>query len=84
MIWYEKTLKRNHNEKIEQAQVDWSRTANEMAMMHNTAMGAKKTLNPKKLMPEFKGFEESINDSKENLIDKAKKLGLKTPKVGDD
>jgi len=34
-------------------------------------------------MPEFKTFEETIQAEQEDLIGKAKKLGLKTPKVGD-
>ena len=82
MIWFEKTLKREYQEKQSKIKADWSRTANMLSMIHNTSMGAKKSLKPKDVMPEFESFEESMGQQKndtEELFEKAKKKGLKTP-----
>ena len=81
MIWYAKTMKREYNERQGDIQADWSQTANLLAMIHNTAMGTKKRLKAKDAMPEFESFEEMTGkkDEKEDLFDKAEKLGLKTP-----
>ena len=82
-IWYAKTLKREYEEKQGQIRADWGRTANLLSMIHNTTMGVKRKLDPHKVMPEFVSFEEMMgNETKDKtnvLLDKADKLGLKTP-----
>ena len=81
MIWYAKTMKREYNERQGDIQADWSRTANMLAAMYNTAMGNKKRHKAKDFMPEFESFEDITGkqDKKEDLFEKAEKLGLKTP-----
>lgn len=78
MIWYEKTIKREFNERRGDIQARWEQTAEILAAQYNTAMGNKKKHKADQFIPELKSFEE-IFESKETLIDQAKKLGLKTP-----
>lgn len=78
LIWYEKAIKRQYNEQMANAEVQWSQTSNILASMYNTAMGNKKRHKPKDFMPEFEQYDD-LHKDKETQMDKAKKLGLETP-----
>ena len=80
MIWYAKTVEREYNTTQGRIQADWSRTANLLAMIHNTSMGVKRKVKASDAMPDFQTFAEVMKGEKEeNIFDKAEKLGLKTP-----
>ena len=76
MIWYEKTFKREYNEKLGEIQAQWAQTANILAAQYDTAIGNKKRHKAKDFMPDF---ETKKKNSKQKLIEQAEKIGLKTP-----
>lgn len=82
MIMYAKTLIRKFNEKQQDIQSEWNQTANILSMLHNTAMGTKRSKKAKEFMPDFDDFETAMGRAKtkkEDYIEKSKELGLKTP-----
>jgi hypothetical protein len=76
MIWYNQTSEREYQEKLLEEKSDWSKTANILAMIHNTQMGIKKRdmKDAKEFMPDFE--EEADN---EKLIALAREKGLNVP-----
>ena len=82
-IWYAQTVEREFEEELENEEKAWSRTANILAQLENTAMGSKGKGKAKNYMPEFdKNIFSSKEDNttdREDLIDRANKVGIKPP-----
>lgn len=79
LILYEKTLAREYEENVAKEKAKWSHTAQILATLYNTAMGNKRKHKPKDFMPDFDENPFIKKDRVNELIDKAEKLGLKTP-----
>lgn len=76
-IWLETTAKRESDEKLAEEKAKWSHTANIVAMIHNTTFGMKEK--DRKEVQEFIPDFDEIEIENNELIEEAKKKGIKTP-----
>jgi len=79
LIMYEKTIKREYDEKITEEQTKWQHTAQILATLYNTAMGNKRKVKPKDFIPEFEDNPFAQKSKTKKLLELAEKKGLKTP-----